>query len=62
MIYLNIVLTLILLVFLGNLWANLTYGKRQEEEHNKMREYNKRVNDEVLELHREMLEELKRIV
>ena len=58
--YLNIILTLILLVFTGNLWANLTYGKRQEAEHSKMREHNRQVNEEVLELHREMLNELKR--
>ena len=28
--YLNIILTLIFLLFAGNLWANLTYGLRQE--------------------------------
>ena len=59
--YLNIILTLIFLIFTGNLWANLTYGTEAAKEREKDRRKQDAINDEVLRLHREMLEELKRM-
>lgn len=59
--YLNIILTLIFLAYALNLLTNLSYGKYQVKEHEKARDYNKKVNDEVLELHWKMVEELEKL-
>jgi len=59
--YLNIVLTLILLVFTGNLWANYGYGTRQEARQEKHLEKQQETNDYMVMLHEEMVRELKRI-
>lgn len=59
--YLNIVLTLILLVFTGNLWANLGYGTRQEARQQEVIDKQRELNDYMVMLHEEMVRELKRI-
>ena len=59
--YLNIILTLIFLIFSGNLWANVGYGYRQEEKQNEVIEKQRELNDYMVMLHEEMIRELKRI-
>ena len=56
--YLNIVLTLILLVFTGNLWANLTYGKRVEQEQANVNAK----QEEIMTVHWLTIEKLDRII
>ena len=58
--YLNIILTLIFLSLGLIAWASITGKKYQIDEHEKAKKYNRDLNEEVLELHREMLNELKR--
>ena len=53
--YLNIVMTFMLLVFVGNLIANFTYGSKMEEKQKELSNYNRQTNEEVLYLHRELL-------
>lgn len=59
--YLNIILTLIFLLFAGNLWANLTYGLRQEAREKEILNRREESNDYMVMLHEEMIRELKRI-
>lgn len=62
MIYISVVLTVFCILVLLLLWGNvpnkreIELAKRQQEEHN---EYQKKVNAEVLQLHRDMLGELR---
>lgn len=59
--YLNIVLTLILLVFTGNLYANVNYGFRAENEQKKViDEQTKRFNKSLANSNL-MLEELRKL-
>ena len=58
--YLNIILTLIFLNLALIAWASITSKKYQIDEHEKAKKYNRDLNEEMLELHREMLNELKR--
>ena len=53
--YLSIVMTFVLLVFVGNLIANFTYGSKMEEKQKELSDYNRQTNEEVLYLHRELL-------
>lgn len=59
--YLNIILTLIFINLGLIAWASLTGKKYQFDEHEKMKAYNKQVNDEVLELHWRILEVLEKM-
>lgn len=60
--YLNIILTLILLVFTGNLWANLTYGKRVEQEQAKIKTDHEEKQDEIMNVHYITIDKLNRII
>lgn len=57
--YLNIILTLIFINLGLIAWASLSGKKYQIDEHEKAKQYNKEVNDEVLELHWLLLNEMK---
>ena len=59
--YLNIILTLIFLLFAGNLWANIGYGYRQEAKQKEVIDKQRELNDYMVMLHEEMIRELKRI-
>ena len=57
--YLNIILTLIFLNLALIAWASISSNKYSIKEHEKVKRYNKEVNDEVLELHWLLLNEMK---
>lgn len=61
MIYLNAILTLIAILFAGNLYANLVYGRQLDQKQEKAKEYQKETNDYMTMLHEEMIRELKKI-
>ena len=57
--YLNIILTLIFINLGLIVWASFSGRKYTVYEHEKSKKYNKEVNDEVLELHWLLLNEMK---
>ena len=56
--YLNIILTLIFLNLALIAWASFSGKKYQIDEHEKSKQYNKDTNDEVLNLHWRLLNEM----
>lgn len=60
--YLNIILTLIFLNLALIAWASISGKKYEIEEHKKAKQYNRDVNDEALELHWSLLNEMKSMV
>lgn len=60
--YLNIILTLIFLNLALIAWASISSNKYSIKEHEKAKQYNRDVNDEVLELHWMLYSEMKTIV
>ena len=59
--YINIMLTIIAIGYWVSFYNRLTTGKQIMEESEANNEYAKKLNDEVLELHKKMLKELKKI-
>jgi hypothetical protein len=60
MIYLNVILTVIAIVLILMFLSNGVFNILGRKEHDELRKYQVAVNNESLELHREMLKELKR--
>lgn len=58
--YLDIILTLIFIVLSLIAWASASGKKYQIEEHEKAKTYQKELNDKMVELHEDILKELKR--
>lgn len=56
--YLNIILTLIFLNLALIAWASISSNKYSIKEHEKAKQYNKDTNDEVLNLHWRLLNEM----